>query len=1277
MKRAFLFGVILSALIGSASSAMVLRVPGEYPSIQQAITDANDGDTVLVSPGVYYETINFGGKDITVTSTDPNDRGIVGYTILNADGDGTVVTFENGETNKAVLAGFTLTGGVGTVAYQYNSSTYRYMQVNGAGIYCKYNASPTITRCVITRNHAPYYQRNDGNMSEYAYSYGGGIYCEGYRAVITHNVVYNNSAGYGGGIYASNSATISNNVVYNNSAAHGGGIYSGYCNLFNNTIVNNDVSKSPESGRGGNVYVYFDYGMESVLVNNIICGAKSGGGIFFRQAHDDVIRFNNVWDNSPANYVMEDPRTNGIVSGGKADWTGRSGNISANPRFRNPSMNDFHLQAESPCISEGDPNSHRRLPAQDIDGDPRVYALHVDMGADEFIGYVKPLANAGSDQHKLTPEAITLDGGNSYFSDPDAAKTYQWRQVQGTPVELSDAAAQTPVFTPPAEGWYVFELVVGDGQYTSKPDRTLVVIGNEAPVANAGPDAMWQVPDFVLLDGSGSSDVDPPDQLTYTWRQIEGPPASFYQFTPEQMELYGIDGGTSYVQCPQPGIYVFELVVSDGFTTSAPDTVKIEGTSFTVKETEIDVVKSGTDYFQYPVVSGSKVVYSEGEYIDSTWSIRCTDLETGRVDTLQSQPTDTMPDVDGDYIVWTTGPEGYYKLIRTSVVVGDLSTGLVHNLRMQSGTDSYGYPALSGTKAVWLHHRGVSTANEDQYGQAAYDICGADISDPAKPVYFTIVEQAGHGLPYPYQDIRETYESPVDICGNLVVWEADGDIYGADLSDLQRIRVFPICTAPESQSDPAISGHTVVWTDQRDDVGDIYGADISDPNHVREFVVYASPGPQTQPDIDGAMVAFVAASSYSTGSIELYCLSREYGPVRVNFSGWYYGARPRLDGSTLIWHYYDQVQGLTFDFGYGLTTGPVQNITTGTHYDYIQHAIDTAGQGDTLVVQPGVYEEKIRFKGKSVTLTSTEPEDLAVRAATVIAGPGQQVTFMDDETSDCVFTGFTVSGGSYGAFCGGSAPTIDRCTITNASYTGVKVWNKGVPTLTRCDIVGNATGVEMWAHREKRLVLNNFGTFRNCLVVRNRQAGFYSGYPTLENCTVADNLGLGVDVILANITNSILYFNNEGADGVNLKVEKATSVVTYSDVQGGWQGEGNLDADPLFLARGQWIATGSVPIGTGRRVSIQPGVPDWASGDYHLKSQGWSWNGLQGIWAWDDATSPCIDAGDPAASIGDEPPCAAGDPLSDRAGVNTRIDMGAYGGTVEASLAPHAPAPQP
>jgi hypothetical protein len=91
--------------------------------------------------------------------------------------------------------------------------------------------------------------------------------------------------------------------------------------------------------------------------------------------------------------------------------------------------------------------------------------------------------------------------------------------------------------------------------------------------------------------------------------------------------------------------------------------------------------------------------------------------------------------------------------------------------------------------------------------------------------------------------------------------------------------------------------------------------------------------------------------------------------------------------------------------------------------------------------------------------------------------------------------------------------------------------------------------------------------------------------------------------------------------------------VQYCDVKGGWAGlgAGNIDADPCFA------------------------VP--SSGDYHLLSFAGRWDGLvAGAWVHDAVTSPCVDAGDPGDGVGAEPMPNGG-----------RIDMGAYGGSIEAS----------
>jgi hypothetical protein len=234
--------------------------------------------------------------------------------------------------------------------------------------------------------------------------------------------------------------------------------------------------------------------------------------------------------------------------------------------------------------------------------------------------------------------------------------------------------------------------------------------------------------------------------------------------------------------------------------------------------------------------------------------------------------------------------------------------------------------------------------------------------------------------------------------------------------------------------------------------------------------------------------------------------------------------------------------------------------------------------------------------------------------------------------------------------------------MTNNAYAGIKLWDKAHPTVTRCDITDNGTGIEMWANRGGRLVDYSYVTARNCVIAGSYANGIWGGVPTVENCTIADNRGHGIASIRAEIANCIIYFNDSGVE--NLALEVLANPATYSDIQGGWPGEGNIDADPLFVANGLWESAGAFTRVLRSRL-------EWTPGDYHLQSEGWSWDAEQQVWTWDDATSPCIDAGDPSLSLGDEAPCAPGDPLSDRAAPNTRINMGAYGGTAEAGLAPH------
>ncbi len=81
-----LVAVLIVAFLPVPGHAAVLQVPGNYAHIQNAIDAGHNGDVILVSPGVYYENINFRGKAITLTSTNPADPNVVTSTIIHASG---------------------------------------------------------------------------------------------------------------------------------------------------------------------------------------------------------------------------------------------------------------------------------------------------------------------------------------------------------------------------------------------------------------------------------------------------------------------------------------------------------------------------------------------------------------------------------------------------------------------------------------------------------------------------------------------------------------------------------------------------------------------------------------------------------------------------------------------------------------------------------------------------------------------------------------------------------------------------------------------------------------------------------------------------------------------------------------------------------------------------------------------------------------------------------------------------------------------------------------
>jgi parallel beta-helix repeat protein len=292
--------------------------------------------------------------------------------------------------------------------------------------------------------------------------------------------------------------------------------------------------------------------------------------------------------------------------------------------------------------------------------------------------------------------------------------------------------------------------------------------------------------------------------------------------------------------------------------------------------------------------------------------------------------------------------------------------------------------------------------------------------------------------------------------------------------------------------------------------------------------------------------------------------------------------------------------------------GPIENVTTGQKYEYIRHAINEASPGDHIVVGEGIYFENISFNGKNITLSSADPNDPNVVAATIIDGDNHAVTFACGEDTGCVLTGFTISDANAAVYCSDASPTITDCIITGNTGPGIEIQDGGNPTITNCEIILNGgPGIQMRKHAAGRLVTYNYAAITNCLIAENSQHGIADGILTITNCTIAANGLCGISSYEPAVTNSIIYYNN--SDDVQIE-SQSVAAVTYSDVQGGFTGEGNIDTDPLFA--------------------------DADNGDFHLLRD-----------------SPCIDSGDPTTSVGSEPLPNGG-----------RINMGAYGGTPQASL---------
>ena len=267
--------------------------------------------------------------------------------------------------------------------------------ISGSGIYTREDSSPLIHKNIITYNTTRPVGSGAGictlggnaiitenvisqnSTSGGGYTGGaGGIACEyNSSSYIFNNTIENNTGGFGGGlcvsgsIYSTGHPIITNNMIRNNYGSLAGGLY---CTESGMILVNNQITNN-HSDYGGGIGIFWE--ADPLIINNTIAGntATYGGGLCISTYCSPTVINTILWDNSGYQVYLRnnedglaDPDfyycdiqdgIDGFEFFENTVYVGNYlNNIDANPCFIGSGSYPFSLDFDSPCIDNGTPS---------------------------------------------------------------------------------------------------------------------------------------------------------------------------------------------------------------------------------------------------------------------------------------------------------------------------------------------------------------------------------------------------------------------------------------------------------------------------------------------------------------------------------------------------------------------------------------------------------------------------------------------------------------------------------------------------------------------------------------------------------------------------------------------------------------------------------------------------------------------------------------------------------------------------------------------------------
>ena len=632
------------------TTAVVIEIPTNLPTIQEGIVWGAEGDTVLVRQGTYYENLRFYKNSLVVISDSLIKDGSIDTTVINRtiiDGsaltrgpdNGSVVYFSPAADSFSILMGFTIRGGTGT-----NVPLGIETRTSGGGIFCEAGSTPEIAYNVITGNQV----QHDG----------GGIYINSAAPNIFHNIISNNLAveGSGGAIECRFSIEVEASPSLNQGKHEG------------------ETSQKAASGPRLN--------MEEMEIKNSL-NPRDGTDVASPQ------------NDPPVPVVTWFARKNTIIQRDKylvGDTLFFDGAGSYDPDPSDSIQFTWFLRRYYQCwrsiptFRQKVSDTTYILPITNSQtGLLDVYLLLSDYTVSSFSDTITvsvqnpPYADAGDAVIGPPGDTLWLSGTESCDVNPDDALQYTWTNLSGPmPVSIQNPDSAVAYFVPEDPsyiGTYQFRLRVSDSMDADSVDLQVTVDQQPVPVCENDPIYGDTIVGFqpgtpgpenfynVRLDACGSYDPDSAtgDRVKYfDWECVELTTIEldgFHTLNCNAINVKDYLCNNDKVRLEFGGLYKLYLTVEDNFGLES------EGyDSVFISVQLLALADAGRD----TIVRPSKTAHLFGRALDMNPDQRESTEFTWRwIELPPVPPPSIKPSSTDDTVYFTPPTSGIYRLALT------------------------------------------------------------------------------------------------------------------------------------------------------------------------------------------------------------------------------------------------------------------------------------------------------------------------------------------------------------------------------------------------------------------------------------------------------------------------------------------------------------------------------------------------------------------------------------------------------------------------------------